>query len=1359
MDGIWLDMNEVTTLCHGECPDGDNAITVGKESEYPYDPIGPDYNLTGYSLSLDAQHWYPEGDEIAKEFNTEYNMHSLYATMQVRATYEFWIKGSPLQHKRQMILSRSSFAGFGKWGAHWLGDGWSLWAFMQFSISGIMNMNMFGIPLVGADVCGFHKPWEQEMCGRWMQLSVFYPFARNHYNLTDEDKGFLPPQEPYLLEEPYLTAARHAIDQRYRYLRYYYTLLFEIARFGGGTMVRPMFFEFPEDEGAYQGYEQTFMIGKCLKATPVLVPDDENNGQVNSYFPKGVRFLSLNDFSTITPGQGKNMTLEASWIYTNAHLREGFIMPYQNTTRQPADRTTTLIKEVGITLVVFADTHGEAEGTLYIDENGDDVYDFINKKYQYYKFSFGSNTLKIDLQDGEGANGPQDKGNQVLEEVLFLDMEHMAEADVIACVYDNNLLPKEVKATFDSEINAIRITALDDKPLLFTEIQSIQIADKNNNTSFCSVKYSIKNIAKLSTTGDSNIQNQMVVDIGASGSTVLPDLRATFTLIDDEILRVQINDPNDNAYEAPMETFDPDFDLEGKATTIDIEAILKLSPKDDDFYYEVHDFNDPTKIYYTTQNKSFVYSEYYKKTTANIDSTGNIFGLGERVGEFFLDQGVYTLWNRDEPSPVEDGERPGKNIYGTHPIYFTQMTSKTKFFGVFDHNAGAQDYIIKKAKKGYDITHIKTSGVTDQFIITNAPIQRVISNYYKIVGKPVMVPEWALGWHQCRYGYNNTQQVREVVQGYLENNIPLDVMWTDIDYMEMYQDFTVSDSAFKDLPEAVEQWKLNHMIRYVPILDAAVAYVDGKDTPYSRGKSKDLFVKDANNPSKPFIGKVWPGPAVYIDWLHEKAEEYWIDEMEKLHEKLKFDGMWIDMNEASNFCDGYCFKDQRVVDSIQNKLFYIPGSRDLNAKSISIDAKHVDDRTEFDVHSLYGFYMSKATSAYFSDKLNERPFVISRSTYAGAGKYVSHWLGDNFSKYELLQASVSGIFNFQMFGISVAGADICGFIDDTNKDLCARWYALGAFYPFARNHNDKDAIPQEPYVSMFKDNDIGKTPGYTYMDFIRETALKRYAIHRYQYSYTHKGSTDGTLYFKPLFYDYPADDLAYKRVENNVLLGDSIKLSPIVDEYKSYNFYFPDKDATWCPIWPKSTKKCFSGGRIQEGIIELDEVFVHIKSGSIIPLQLDDFNSVPENINIEKLKDEPLDLGILTDTYHEALGWVRYDDGLTQDLTKYSEFLFKAVGAKSVWSTNYIDLTIIVNKDDSDIKDTKDQHLGTIIIYNASRYSFSNSSKATVILKNGSKAEFEASCPNDKTNICRYRGKDGADINLRDIEKVHISAK
>ena len=125
--------------------------------------------------------------------------------------------------------------------------------------------------------------------------------------------------------------------------------------------------------------------------------------------------------------------------------------------------------------------------------------------------------------------------------------------------------------------------------------------------------------------------------------------------------------------------------------------------------------------------------------------------------------------------------------------------------------------------------------------------------------------------------------------------------------------------------------------------------------------------------------------------------------------------------------------------------------------------------------------MGKGTNEYFK-QANERPFIISRSTYAGAGKYVSHWLGDNWSTWPMLKYSIFGVYQFNFFGIPVNGADICGFLGLTQPELCARWYQAGAFYPFSRNHNDLVPYPQEPYTDLFASNFIPSDPTVSYTD-------------------------------------------------------------------------------------------------------------------------------------------------------------------------------------------------------------------------------------------------------------------------------------
>lgn len=215
------------------------------------------------TLSLNATH----KDDNGKIYQ-EYDVHSLFGLMQQKETYEFQ-KGMNL---RPFSLSRSTFASSGRFTSHWLGDNYRTWDYLKYSIAGIFNMNMFGIPHVGADVCGFFGDRDDELCARWVQLATFYPFARNHYNLTNYKDGKeepAQPSEPYVLNEPYKTIAKNAIYRRLEMSRYIYTQLAKVHR-EGGSMFSPYFYYFPNDPYGFLDIEETIMVGEHLKVSPVV---------------------------------------------------------------------------------------------------------------------------------------------------------------------------------------------------------------------------------------------------------------------------------------------------------------------------------------------------------------------------------------------------------------------------------------------------------------------------------------------------------------------------------------------------------------------------------------------------------------------------------------------------------------------------------------------------------------------------------------------------------------------------------------------------------------------------------------------------------------------------------------------------------------------------------------------------------------------------------------------------------------------------------------------------------------------------------------------------------------------------------
>jgi len=499
--------------------------------------------------------------------------------------------------------------------------------------------------------------------------------------------------------------------------------------------------------------------------------------------------------------------------------------------------------------------------------------------------------------------------------------------------------------------------------------------------------------------------------------------------------------------------------------------------------------------------------------------------------------------------------------------------------------------------------------------------------YHSIVGPPVLPPQWSLGWHQCRWGYKNLDMLKEVVANYTLFNLTLDTMWSDIDYLNKYEDFTYDHVNFDGLGDWVNGLH-DQSMHYIPIIDAGIAKREGYEV-YEDGVNQDVFIKIENGDV--FTGQVWPDDAAFPDWFGENTASWWGNWLSKLHDQVGFDGLWEDMNEASNFCNGVCYENERAMDPIKNKIPYTPSGRDLEEKSITLDGKHAGDITELDVHSLFGTMEVKATHDWFIAQ-GKRPMIIERSAYAGMGKYGSRWLGDNFSQEAYMGYSVTGIMAHNIAGIQLAGSDICGFIGDTNAELCARWYMVGAFYPFSRNHNAWDSMPQEPWhFQEVYDQSV------SYLDIIRYAQEVKMSMIKYYYTWMSLNSYGGGAFYKPLFFDYPNDDAAMNASQNhNIMLGSALKLSIQSttlgkDGGNSTEFYFPA--GLWCNVFNKDgTNGCMdlSAGQSMTLSTLAYEFYLHMAAGNIAPMQ--DGKTLHMNSNVTTiagLQEHPVDFHIL----------------------------------------------------------------------------------------------------------------------------------
>eukprot|EP00128_Syssomonas_multiformis_P009231 Colp12_sorted_trinity150504_noHs@1339 len=364
-DGIWIDMNEVSNFCDGQCDEHGNTKTPEVKDKYNYPPYAINNKqakeiLSSKTTSMDA---------VLVDGTLAYNAHSLYGLSEAVATKYALEKAST---KRSFIISRSTFPGSGRVTGHWTGDNTATWDQMYLSIAGMLNMQMFGIPLVGSDICGFNGNTTEELCLRWMQMGAFYPFSRNHNTL-----GALS-QEPYRWESV-AAASRAALSVRYSLLPYYYTL-FHLANVQGGTVMNALVFLFPEDVNTH-GNDRQFMIGDGVLVSPVL---EEGATAVDAYFPKGL-WYDLYTYEVLA-SDGQTVTLKAPLDHINLHVQGGRIVPMQT----PA-LTTAAALRLPREILVALNEHGQAAGSLYLD---DGISQDTSLSYLFVRYAAAGNWLR-----------------------------------------------------------------------------------------------------------------------------------------------------------------------------------------------------------------------------------------------------------------------------------------------------------------------------------------------------------------------------------------------------------------------------------------------------------------------------------------------------------------------------------------------------------------------------------------------------------------------------------------------------------------------------------------------------------------------------------------------------------------------------------------------------------------------------------------------------------------------------------------------------------------------------------------------------------------------------------------------------
>ncbi len=573
-----------------------------------------------------------------------------------------------------------------------------------------------------------------------------------------------------------------------------------------------------------------------------------------------------------------------------------------------------------------------------------------------------------------------------------------------------------------------------------------------------------------------------------------------------------------------------------------------------------------------------------------MDEDDQIFGLGESVRGINKRGHRYRAWCSDDFSHTEDKA----SLYASHNLVL--FSGKAGVFGLYVDDPGAVTFDLGYTR-GDEAVITSENGNFSAYYIEADSLIGAVKEFRHIIGRSYLPPKWGLGYIQSRWGYTTEEDLRTVAQNHRERHIPLDMLSMDIDYMDNFKDFTWDAKKFPDLPGMIASFKADHL-RVVPIIDAGVKVEKGDPT-YDEGVEKDYFVKKEDGST--FIGAVWPGKAVFPDFLRDDVRQWFGD---KYHGMLEagVEAFWNDMNEPAIFyseeglADAYAKADELrgknigVYDyfalkdaftGMSNSMAdYTRFYHDVNGQKVRHDK----------VHNLYGAMMTKAgAQGMNSFNPDKRHLLFSRASFIGAHRDGGVWQGDNFSWWSHILLNLRELPGMNMCGFLYTGADLGGFGQNTTEDLLQRWLQLGVFTPLMRNHAAMGTRDQEIY--RFRN-----------WEQMRDTLTVRYALIPFLYSELVKAAMKDDMLFRPLAFDYPQDKMAC-RVEDQLMLAGACMIAPVYEQNARGRYVYLPEDMLMVKFRSAQDYDCIPMTKGHHWIeLAMNEFPLFIRRGQVIPL-------------------------------------------------------------------------------------------------------------------------------------------------------------
>ncbi|MBH8556102.1 glycoside hydrolase family 31 protein [Nostocaceae cyanobacterium CENA357] len=561
----------------------------------------------------------------------------------------------------------------------------------------------------------------------------------------------------------------------------------------------------------------------------------------------------------------------------------------------------------------------------------------------------------------------------------------------------------------------------------------------------------------------------------------------------------------------------------------------------------------PTKLSRQTQDETWLHQ-------AKLRPQEHIYGLGERAAPLNLRTSgdknkarTYRMWNYDAGGIYGPGTDP---LYLCIPLYLGLHEEGS--YLIFYENSFPASFSFQ------ELATAEFEGGALRYYFTAGTLPQLLERYTELTGRPPLPPRWAFGYHQSRWGYDKESALREAVKGFETHDIPVSAMHLDIDVLDNFRAFTIDPDRFPHISELAEEL-VTKGIRLITIINPGVR-ASRKNRLFEEGRAQDVFCKLPNG--KPAIAPVWAGLCAFPDFTNPQARHWWSRQYEYLLD-LGITGFWHDMNEPG--------------------VFVLWGDPSLPPHSTwhSLEGRGGDHR---EAHNFYGLLQAEAGYEALSEYQPERrPFIVSRSGWAGLQRYAWTWTGDIETSWEGLRQTIPTVLNLGLSGIPYSGSDIGGFKGNPSAELYLRWFQISCFMAFCRTHSANNTKLRTPWSF-----------GEPTLSIVRQFLQLRYRLMPYFYTLAWEASQTGHPLVRPLFWA-DTDNPQLWSIDDAFLLGDALLVAAIAQEGATSRAIALPK-GHWYNFWNDAL---LEGGKQVNLKAPLEQIPLLVKAGSILPMEED----------------------------------------------------------------------------------------------------------------------------------------------------------